>query len=84
MKRMRVICATVIIALCVHLTPASAEKIYTDPVTDSHEWNEDVTITTNAIVNEDSREGGGIYFCTNGPDQTFIIVEADNLVKKIR
>ncbi|MCC8185530.1 autotransporter outer membrane beta-barrel domain-containing protein [Cloacibacillus porcorum] len=81
MKRMRVICATVIIALCVHLTPASAEKIYTDPVTDSHEWNEDVTITTNAIVNEDSREGGGIYFCTNGPDQTFIIVEADNLVK---
>ena len=81
MKRMRVICAAVIIALCVYLTPASAEKIYTAPVTDSHEWDEDVTITTNGIVNEDSREGGGIYFCTNGPDQTFIIVEADNLVK---
>ena len=40
-----------------------------------------MTNTTNGIVNYDSREGGGIYFCTNGPDQTFVIVETDNLVK---
>lgn len=37
MKRMRVICAAVILALCVYLTPAATEKNYTAPVTDSQE-----------------------------------------------
>ena len=66
MKRMRVICA-VILALCLHLPPAYAELIFTTPVTDDQQWDEDVKITTSGIVDDGSltdREGGGIYLYT--------------------
>ncbi len=66
MKKMQMICAAAILALCVHLPPASAEISITSPVTDDEVWGDDVNITTNAIVNDGDtgREGGGIYLYT--------------------
>ncbi|MCC8058941.1 pertactin-like passenger domain-containing protein, partial [Cloacibacillus sp.] len=83
MKKMQMICAAAILALCVHLPPASAEISITSPVTNTDVWDDDVNITTNAIVNDGDtgREGGGIYLYTpyDGPKKS-VLLDAGNLM----
>ena len=85
MKRMRVICAAVL-ALCLYLPPASAKISITSPVTDTEQsWDDDVMITTNAVVNNDiinGPEGGGIYLRSPDydPAQKTVEMNGDHLV----
>ena len=83
MKKMRVLCAAVL-ALCVYLPPACADLVYSSPVTSERHWNEDVNITTNAIVNDGivtGREGGGIYLYTpDGTDPIPVTMNGNHLV----
>lgn len=86
MKKMQMICAAAVLALCVHLSPASADLNYTTPVTTDQQWNEAVNITTNDIVTKYMSNqygyGGGIYLYTTDSITPPKIVEmnGDHLV----
>ena len=86
MKKMQMICAAAILALCVHLSPASADLNYSTPVTTDQTWHEAVNITTNDIVTwgmgSQYGYGGGIYLYTtdNVTPPKIVEMDGDHLV----
>ncbi|MGN0881655.1 autotransporter family protein [Cloacibacillus porcorum] len=86
MKKMQMICAAAVLALCVHLSPASADLNYSTPVTTDQTWHEAVNITTNDIVTwgmgSQYGYGGGIYLYTtdNVTPPKIVEMDGDHLV----